>query len=95
MSKIIESSVFKLLLNNRNNKETFNTNELSRENIKILTNYQLVAMIISVIITQLLLLLLGKWLWNTYLVNTVSGVKPLESIGHLIAISLLLKLLIN
>ena len=95
MSKVIQASVFKLLLNNHTNKETFNTNELSRENMKMLTNYQLVAMIISVVITQLLLLLLGKWLWNNYLVNTVSGVKPLESIGHLIAISLLLKLLIN
>ena len=95
MSKVIKASVFKLLLNNHTNKETFNTNELSRENMKMLTNYQLVAMIISVVITQLLLLLLGKWLWNNYLVNTVSGVKPLESIGHLIAISVLLKLLIN
>ena len=63
--------------------------------MRTISNYQLIAAIISLLITQLLLLFLGKWLWNNYLVKTVTGVKPLESIVQLIAISFLIKLLMN
>ena len=93
MSKIIETFVLNSLL--RCNKEHFSPNNLNSENIKKFTNFQLIAMIVSVIITQLLLLLFGKWLWNNYLIKTFNGVNPIESIWQLVAISILLKLLIN
>jgi hypothetical protein len=43
----------------------------------------------------ILQLLLGKYLWNNFLVNAFTIVKPLESIIDLIALSFLFKLLSN
>ncbi len=48
---------------------------------------------ITFILTHLLLLFLGKFLWNNYLVNVTTIVKPLTSIFQLLAVSVLLKLL--
>lgn len=93
MSKIIETFVFNSLI--RCNKEHFETNKINSENIKKFSNFQLIAMSVSVLLTQLLLLSLGKWLWNNYLVKTFNGINPIESVWQLIAISVLLKLLIN
>lgn len=93
MSKLIETFVLNSLL--RCNKEHFKTDKYSSESIKKFTNFQLIAMIISLIISQLLLLLLGKFLWNNYLVKVFSGVNPIESVWQLLALSVLLKLLTN
>ena len=92
MRNFVEPFVFKVLINNR---ESFSNNGKEHLDMRTISNYQLIAAIISLIITQLLLLFLGKWLWNNYLVKTVTGVKPLESIVQLIAISFLIKLLMN
>ena len=51
--------------------------------------------ILAVITTQILLLLLGKFLWNSYLVKSVTIVKPISSVVDLIAISFLIKLVIG
>ena len=51
--------------------------------------------IFAVITTQILLLLLGKFLWNNYLVKNVTIVKPLNSVIDLLAISFLIKLVIG
>jgi hypothetical protein len=93
MRNIVEPFVFRVLLNN--DKKLSQEGENQAQNMSLVSSYQILAMVVSVIVTQLLLLLLGKWLWNTYLVKIVSGIKPLENIGQLIAISILLKLLIN
>ena len=93
MRNIVEPFVFRVLLNN--DKKLSQEGENQAQNMNLISSYQILAMVVSVIVTQLLLLLLGKWLWNTYLVKIVSGIKPLENIGQLIAISILLKLLIN
>jgi len=93
MSKIIETFVLNSLL--RCNKEHFETDTMNSENIKKFSNFKLIAMIVSVLITQVLLLSLGKWLWNNYLVKTFNGVNPIESVWQLVAISVLLKLLVN
>lgn len=68
--------------------ERFSSNE------KSLTNINSAALIISAILTQLLLLIFGKWLWNSYLVNTVTIVKPIQNIWQLLAVSIIIKLLI-
>ena len=49
--------------------------------------------ILAVITTQILLLLLGKFLWNNYLVRTVTIIKPIESIFEILALSLLFNLI--
>ena len=50
--------------------------------------------LLSFVIVNVLLLLLGKFLWNNYLVSAVTVVKPLKDIWQLLAISVLLKLLL-
>uniref|UniRef100_A0A6C0EJ56 Uncharacterized protein n=1 Tax=viral metagenome TaxID=1070528 RepID=A0A6C0EJ56_9ZZZZ len=90
MRNIIEPFVFRVLLNS----DVIAQGE-NKENMDVISKYQILGLVLSAIIIQLLRLLLGKWLWNTYLVKIVSGVKPLENIGQLIIISILLKILIK
>ena len=90
MRNIIEPFVFRVLLNS----DVIAKDE-NKENMDVISKYQILGLVLSAIIIQLLRLLLGKWLWNTYLVKIVSGVKPLENIGQLIIISILLKILIK
>ena len=90
MRNIIEPFVFRVLLNS----DVIAKDE-NKENMDVISKYQILGLVLSAIIIQLLRLLLGKWLWNTYLVKIVSGVKPLENIGQLIIISILLKILIT
>jgi len=52
-------------------------------------------LIISVVVSQVLLLLVGKFLWNRYLVKAVTVVKPLSSIVQLFAVSILLRLFVG
>jgi hypothetical protein len=49
--------------------------------------------ILSLITILILQLLVGKWLWNTFLVKALSIVNPLESVWQLLGISFLLCLL--
>ena len=53
------------------------------------------ALIISIILSQILFLIFGKWLWNSFLVPTVPAIQPVNSIGHLLGLSILIKLLFN
>ena len=86
MRNVIENVISKILKNNITEGFT---------NVNIMNKIDIVAVIISVLLSQLLLLLLGKWLWNTYLVNSVSGINKIDSIWELFGISILIKLLIN
>jgi hypothetical protein len=50
------------------------------------------ASLISLVIVYLILLLVGKFLWNEYLVKYVTIVKPIPGIVELLAISVLVRL---
>jgi len=91
MSQIIQKCIFHTLSAKYPN-EHFNTTENS---IYEMNKLQLISFVLSLIVSQLLLLLVGKWLWNTYLVSVTDHVKPIDSIWHILGISVLLKLLIN
>tara|TARA_B100001093_G_scaffold292130_1_gene278853 strand:- start:1890 stop:2138 length:249 start_codon:yes stop_codon:yes gene_type:complete len=56
---------------------------------------KIIPAILAMITVQILLLFFGKYLWNNFLVKKVTGIKPLESVLELVAISILLKLLVN
>ena len=56
---------------------------------------QMIPFVLSVITVEIILLLLGKFLWNNYLVSALTFVRPLDSIIQLFAITVLLRLLIN
>lgn len=53
----------------------------------------LLPMILALVTIQLLVLLLGKYLWNEYLVKYVSIVKPVSSVLDLFAIMILLNIM--
>ena len=52
-----------------------------------------IMLIISVVITQVVVLFVGKYLWNKYLVDSITYIKPLKSVVHLIAIVILVKII--
>ena len=77
---------------------TINTNKCERftNNIGISQSLNIINKINEIPnMNNIILLLLGKWLWNTYLVNSVSGINKIDSIWELFGISILIKLLIN
>jgi hypothetical protein len=49
---------------------------------------------VTYLLIYILLLLIGKFLWNTYLVDMFSVVRPISSVWHLVAFSILAKLVI-
>lgn len=85
MLSLLESFYNKLL---SNNNEHFNKNNNNKAELFL-------PMFLALLTTQLLLLLLGKFLWNNFLVSKIGGIKKLNSIFELFAISLLLRLLIG
>ena len=93
MFKIIESFVFNCLV--KSTEEKFSNDSNSIDHIRHYSKLKMLAVLITLIMTQTLLLVIGKWLWNTYLINTVSGVKPINSVWQLLALSILFKLLFN
>jgi len=50
--------------------------------------------LVSYLIILLLLLSLGKYLWNDILVNVIPAVKPIESIWELLGLQILFSLLL-
>lgn len=56
---------------------------------------RLVPLLLAMLTTEIILLLIGKFLWNNYLVKAVTVVNPLSSILQLFAISFLLRLMFN
>lgn len=49
--------------------------------------------LVAYIIVSILLLSLGKYLWNDFLVNVIPAVKPVESIWELLGLQILFSLL--
>ena len=49
---------------------------------------------IITIITYVVLMLAGKWLWNSVAVEMFSVVRPIESVFQLIGLSILVKLVV-
>lgn len=55
----------------------------------------MVPLVLAVVTVEILLLLLGRFLWNNYLVNAVTVLRPIDSIVQLFAITILLRLLLQ
>ena len=81
MQKVIESF---LRLSNKKNRENFNSDEL-KDNVLV---------IISFVIVLLLLLLVGKFLWNNVAYKLLNGiVKPADSVWEILGLAILIKIL--
>ena len=68
------------------NKEQFGVNSSSGKSV--------IPLVLAIVTVEILLLLVGTFLWNNYLVKVVTIVKPINSILELLAVSILLKLLL-
>lgn len=51
--------------------------------------------ILSFIIVEILILIFGKFLWNTIAVKVIPGLKPVLNIWEILGLSILIKLLTN
>jgi len=51
--------------------------------------------LVSFVIVELLVLLLGQWLWNSALVDLVTIVRPVTSMWRLLGVSVLFRLMFN
>jgi len=63
------------------------------EDLKKARTYELIKMIVINVLVILLVLLLGKWLWNKALVPHVTILRPLETVWPLLGIVVLLSIL--
>tara|TARA_B100001989_G_C24529369_1_gene460659 strand:- start:141 stop:401 length:261 start_codon:yes stop_codon:yes gene_type:complete len=72
------------------NKEHFREDTVENNSIM-----KLLPTLLAIITVDILLLIFGKYLWNTYLVPSTSLVSPIKSIIDLLAIKILLRLLLN
>lgn len=63
-----------------------------KENIR--NDYSLVIGLFFIIISQILLLFFGKFLWNNFLVKTFKNVNSINTVWELLALSILFKLII-
>lgn len=54
---------------------------------------ELFGVLIGFVIWLVIVLFLGRWLWNTVLVKLVSGVKPITSIWQILGLAILINLL--
>jgi hypothetical protein len=84
----LQNIVHKLIFNNKNT-EHYGGNKLAQ-----MDDSMMVSFFITYLIVYVILLFVGKWLWNTFLVDMFSVVRPVNSIWHLVALSILVKLVI-
>ena len=81
MQKFIESC---LKLSNKKKRENFNADEWKDNTI----------VVISFVIVMLLLLLVGKFLWNNVAFKLLNGiVKPADSVWEILGLAILIKIL--
>ena len=52
------------------------------------------AFVITYLAIYILLLLLGKWIWNNMIVEMFSVVRPVDSILNILGLAILVKLII-
>jgi hypothetical protein len=52
-------------------------------------------LLVSFIIVEFLVLLFGKYLWNTVVVKLFSGVKPVNTLWQILGLSIFIKMITN
>ena len=97
MNSIIQQTIFNGILATQTGgaKEKFqNAVNPTMDNIRRMSKYQLISLFVTLIIVQILLLLVGKWLWNNFLVKVTDAIKPVPNIWTIFGISILFKLIL-
>ena len=90
LEHFIQKSVFA-------NNERF-VNPQTPEEMYLVQSQQSTASVLSFLILTiamyLVLMLIGKWLWNTVVVQMITVAKPIDSVFYLIGFAILVKLVI-
>lgn len=86
MKQIISACVSKML--------PATLNEKFQDGGAVPSNGNLVVLLVTAVVIQILLMVLGKYLWNNFLVKAVTIFKPVDSIWTILAISILARLLL-
>jgi hypothetical protein len=86
LTELIQSSVLP------DTNETFQGHYLDPSKF---SGKQGIVILVSFILVELLVLFFGKFLWNSVVVNLVSGVNKATSIWQILGFSILLKLITN
>jgi hypothetical protein len=85
LQKIVEN----FIRENNTNQENY-SNHLANEGNKA----ALLSFFLIYLGVYLLLMVLGQFLWNNYVVDMFSIARPVNSIWHIVALSILVKLVI-
>ncbi len=85
LQKIVEN----FIRDNNTNQENYANHMPSEDNKAALISFFLIYLGV-----YLLLMVLGQFLWNNYVVDMFSIARPVNSIWHIVALSILVKLVI-
>ena len=85
LQKIVEN----FIRDNNTNQENYANHLPSEEDKAALISFFLIYLGV-----YLLLMVLGQFLWNNYVVDMFSIARPVNSIWHIVALSILVKLVI-
>jgi len=86
----------KFIYHYQTNKEHYINPSFNEVNLETKNQFSasLLSFVLSYFIIYILILFLGKWIWNTHAVEMISILKPINSIAPLLGLSILVKLLI-
>lgn len=84
LQKIVEN-----FIKENNNEEHYSNHMMDNNNKAALLSFFLIYLGV-----YLLLMVLGQFLWNNYVVDMFSIARPVNSIWHIVALSILVKLVI-
>ena len=94
LHQVIENFIARKLIQ----REQFNNSSMDSVDLATLQATQgsaaLWTLIIMTIAVYLLLMLIGKWLWNSVAVNMISTLKPIDSVFSLVGLAILVKLIL-
>jgi len=94
LQKVVENFISKSVFANN---EQFG-NPQTPEELYLVQSQQSTASALSFLIVTiamyLILMLIGKWLWNTVVVQMITIAKPIDSVFYLIGFAILVKLVI-
>jgi len=95
LQKVLEGFISKSVFNY--NSEQFRGQQTPEEMYvaqEQMTNASALSFLIATVAVYILLMLIGKWLWNNVVVQMVTVAKPIDSVFYLIGFAILVKLVI-
>jgi len=87
------SSLVQTLLSSM--REALNRNVSNSESFTNVTQVNPVVIVIVVVLIELLMLVLGKFLYNNVLCKTVTALKPLPTIWHFLGLQIIVAMLLS